>query len=54
MIHYMKNHLAFEDESEDLEIVMNQLMGQMKVHSGDDIIDRSYVSLKHIKRTRTK
>ena len=53
MVRYMKKLLAFEDESEELEMVKRQLVEQIKVHSGDDLTG-SYISLKHIERTRSE
>ena len=53
MVRYMKKLLAFEDESEELETVKRQLVEQIKVHSGDDMTG-SYISLKHIERTRSE
>ena len=37
MVRYMKKHLAFEDVSEEMETVKNQLVEQINVHSGDDM-----------------
>jgi len=53
MVVYMKKHLAFEDESEELEMVKKQLVDQMNIHSGDGMIG-SYISLKQIKRKRSE
>ena len=53
MVRYMKKHLAFEDASEEMETVKNQLVEQINVHSGDDMTG-SYLSLKKIKRIRSE
>ena len=48
MVRYMKKHLAFEDVTDELELVKKQLVEQIKVHS------YSYISLKKITRIRSE
>ena len=37
MVSYMKKHLAFEDETEELEEVKKQLLDQINIHSTDEM-----------------
>ena len=52
MVRYMKKHLAFEDETEELEEVKKQLKDQLHIHNTDEMTGGSYISLKHIKKKR--
>ena len=43
MVRYMKKHLAFEDETEELEEVKKQLLDQINIHSTDEMTRGNYM-----------
>ena len=42
MVRYMKKHLAFEDETEELEEVKKQLKDQLHIHNTDEMTSSAY------------